>query len=187
MTPGVRPRGEAFHGPIMPPMRYEDIDWSAWVPKEEATLLYVVQGGRMLLIHKKRGLGAGKLNGAGGRIQHGETPHEAAVRETKEELRVEPEGVEKWGEVLFQVTDGMSIRIHVFTATGCRGEPQETDEAVPLWVPADEIPYDRMWEDDRFWVPLMLRGERFEARTLFDGDRLIGHEVEVKPGGSWWT
>ena len=166
-------------------MRYEDIDWSRWLPKEEATLLYVVRDGEMLLIYKKRGLGAGKLNGAGGRIQVGETPREAAVRETEEELRVVPEGIEKWGEVLFQVTDGTAIRIHVFTATGCRGEPQETDEAVPHWVPADDIPYHRMWEDDRLWVPLMLRGERFEARTLFDGDRLIGHEVEVLDAPKW--
>ena len=89
--------------------------------------------------------------------------------------------------MLFHVTDGTAIRIHVFTATGCHGEPQETDEAVPHWVPANEIPYDRMWEDDRLWVPLMLRGERFVARTLFEGDRLIGHEVEVKPEEFRWT
>ena len=45
---------------------------------------------------------------------------------------------------------------------------QETDEAVPHWVPVDAVPYDRMWEDDRYWIPLLLAGRRFEARALFE-------------------
>ena len=50
------------------------------------TLLFVIRAGQILLIHKKRGLGAGKINGPGGRLHLGESPLHGAVREVKEEL-----------------------------------------------------------------------------------------------------
>ncbi len=156
---------------------FESIDWDSWTPTEQATLLFVVRDDRVLLIHKKRGIGAGKINGPGGRVDRGESPEEAAVREVEEELRVTPIGVWKVGEVLFQVLDGVSIRIHVFRADDCRGEPTETQEAIPLWTPLGAIPFDRMWEDDRLWFPRMLSGPPFEMRTLFDGDKLLSHDL----------
>ena len=53
----------------------EDVDWESWIPEQRATLLFVVKDGQVLLIHKKRGLGAGKINAPGGRLDPGETPH----------------------------------------------------------------------------------------------------------------
>jgi len=44
---------------------------------------------RLLLGMKKRGFGAGKWNGFGGKIEVGETPRAAAIREMKEEACVE--------------------------------------------------------------------------------------------------
>ena len=159
-------------------MRIEEIDWKAWVPQQRATLLFVIRGGQILLIRKKRGLGAGKINGPGGRIDPGETPLEAAIREVQEELCVTPTGVRDCGELRFQFLDGLSLHGYVFTATDCDGDPRETEEATPLWTPIDAIPYDEMWADDRLWVPLMLAGTRFDGRFLFDGDRMLGFEVE---------
>ncbi len=66
---------------VKQPMQFDDIDWTRWIPKERATLLFVVRDGQILLIHKKRGLGAGKINGPGGRLDPGETPEICAVRE----------------------------------------------------------------------------------------------------------
>jgi hypothetical protein len=43
--------------------RVEDVDRSNWTPQERATLLFVIRDNQMLLIAKKRGLGAGKVNG----------------------------------------------------------------------------------------------------------------------------
>jgi 8-oxo-dGTP diphosphatase len=157
--------------------RYEDVDWNNWTPRERATLLFVVREGQILLIEKKRGLGAGKINGPGGRIESGEDPRDAAVREVREELRVTPTGVTERGELLFQFVDGHSIHGHVFSAEDCDGRPEETDEATPLWTPLDAIPYDRMWRDDRYWLPFLLRGFWFSGRFLFDGDNMIGHEL----------
>jgi 8-oxo-dGTP diphosphatase len=158
-------------------MRFDEIDWDAWRPRERATLLFVVRGGEILLIRKKRGLGAGKINGPGGRLAPGETPLQCAVREFEEELRASPIGVRPAGELRFHFVDGLSIHGYVFRADGCAGEAVETDEARPLWTRIDAIPYAEMWADDILWIPLLLRGTAFDGRFLFDGDRLLGHSV----------
>jgi 8-oxo-dGTP diphosphatase len=172
----------------LPYARLADVDWERWSPRQRATLLFVVRGGEILLMLKKRGLGAGKINGPGGRLEPGETPLACAVREVEEELCVTPLGVRACGELYFQFLDGLSIHGSVFRAEGCAGEPRETAEAVPLWTPIAEIPYQRMWADDRLWLPHLLAGRRFEGRFLFDGDRMLGGEVdcpaEPAPGTS---
>lgn len=157
----------------------QDINWAVWTPVWKATLLFVIKDGQALLIEKKRGFGAGKINAPGGRLEPGETPEEAAHREVREELCIDAVGTRKCGELFFQFVDGHSIHGFVFRADDCEGVPTETDEAVPLWVPLDEIPFHRMWEDDRHWVPLMLDEKRFEARFLFDGDSMLEKDVRV--------
>lgn len=161
------------------PRRVAAIDWSTWEPRDPATLLFVIRSGRILLMRKKRGLGAGKINGPGGRLEPGETPLEAALRETEEELVIRPTGVRHVGDNSFQFVDGYSIHVHVFTAEDFAGEPTETDEAFPLWFPLDAIPYDEMWADDRLWVPHMLAGRSFNGRYVFDGDAMLDHRVEL--------
>jgi 8-oxo-dGTP diphosphatase len=163
------------------PKRLADVDWARWAPQQRATILFVVRGGEILLMHKKRGLGAGKVNGPGGRIEPGETPLACAIRETREELCVSPVGVRQQGELRFQFVDGLSIHGTVFRAEGCAGEPRETDEARPFWSPVDGIPYARMWADDALWLPHLLARREFRGRFLLDGDQLLDHAVELVP------
>ena len=160
-----------------------DINWAAWTPAERAVLLFVVQDGRILLIRKKRGLGAGKINGPGGRIEPGETPEAAAVRETQEELCITPHAVRRCGELSFQFRDGFSIHAQVFKAEGFSGEPQETGEAIPLWFALEAIPYHEMWADDALWLPLMLADRSFQGCFLFDGEVMVDHRISsASPG-----
>ena len=70
----------------------QSVNWATWKPKETATLCFVRQGTRVLMIRKKRGLGAGKINGVGGRLEPGETPETGIVREAEEELLLSAEG-----------------------------------------------------------------------------------------------
>lgn len=156
----------------------EDVDWPNWQPGQRATLCFVVRDSQILLIEKKRGLGQGKINGPGGRIDPGETSLECAVREVEEELCVTPLGVRYSGRLNFQFVDGLALRCHVFRADDCLGKPRETDEAVPLWTPVDQIPYERMWEDDRLWIPMMLERTPFDGRFLFDDDAMLGFEFD---------
>lgn len=155
------------------------IDWAGWRPTDRATLAFVLRGREILLIRKKRGLGAGKINGPGGRIDPGETPEQCAVRELGEELLVTPTGLERAGELSFQFADGYGIHVWAFRAGGCHGVPQETAEAIPLWTAIDAIPYDEMWADDRLWVPAMLDRRPFRGWFIFDGDRMVDHRLDL--------
>ncbi len=159
--------------------RVDDIDWTEWHPEQRATLMFVIRAQHVLLIRKKRGLGAGKINGPGGRIDPGETPEQCAIRETQEELCVTPTGIRAAGELRFQFVDGLSIHGYVFTAEDCEGEPRETEEAIPLWTALDAIPYDEMWQDDRLWIPHMLAGKPFDGRFIFDDDTMLDEHILV--------
>jgi len=154
--------------------------WDGWIPDERATLLFVVRDGRILLIEKHRGLGRGKVNGPGGRLEPGETPRAAAIREVEEEIRVRPTGIHPAGELRFQFVDGYSIHVYVFRADGFVGDPEPTVEATPLWAEVESIPYERMWEDDAVWLPLLLREQPFSGRFVFDGDLMLTTELELR-------
>lgn len=168
-------------------MNLDEIDWSRWTPRDVATLLFVVRGGEALLIRKKRGLGAGKVNAPGGRLEPGETPLACAVREVQEELGVTPLDPRHRGELRFQFVDGYLLHAHVFASDACEGEARETDEAVPLWTPLDAIPYGEMWSDDALWLPKMLAGYRFDGRFVFDGDAMLGHRLDLEdPADALW-
>jgi 8-oxo-dGTP diphosphatase len=154
-----------------------DVDWAAYSPRDRATLLFVIRGGEVLLIRKKRGFGAGKINGPGGRIEPGESALDAAIREAWEEVGIRARGAEEMGWLAFQFADGYSLSVRVFRAVEFEGEVCETEEAAPMWVPVDHIPFEAMWADDVLWLPRMLRGERFWGRFVFEGDHLLDHEI----------
>jgi 8-oxo-dGTP diphosphatase len=154
-----------------------DIDWGEWQAKAPATLVFVIQDGKILLIDKKTGLGKGKINGPGGKVEKGESPEACAVRECQEELRITVLDLQFCGQHRFQFVDGYSLLVWVYSSEEFEGIPTETIEAKPHWFPLDGIPYDRMWEDDRLWLPMLLRGERFQGRWLFDGDTMLDYEL----------
>jgi len=152
-------------------------EWAQWEPTERATLCFIRRENEVLLILKKRGLGAGKINAPGGRLELGETPLQAAIRETQEEVGVTPHHPEAHGELHFDFVDGYRLHCVVFVAWGCDGEPVETPEADPMWFPVDAIPYDAMWEDDAHWLPGILEGRVFTGYFRFDGEKMLDSVV----------
>ncbi len=159
-------------------MDFDTINWPEWQPDESATLLFVIDGDDILLIRKKRGLGAGKINAPGGRLEPGETPLECAIRETQEELGVTALDPAFKGRHRFQFADGYALQVFVYLTHHYTGTAIETDEAVPLWTPLNNIPYDEMWQDDRLWMPMMLADRNFDGRYLFDGDAMKNYVID---------
>ncbi len=164
--------------------RAGDIDPNRWVPADEAVLCFIrdMQSRQLLLIHKKTGLGAGLINVPGGKIESGETPSEAAVRETQEEVGLKVENLKHSGELYFQFIDGYSIRGSVFETHEWSGHPVETHEAAPFWCTEREIPYKKMWIDDSWWIPHLLSGCRFLGKFVFDGQSMLSMCMEVESG-----
>lgn len=144
------------------------------------TLVIIVSGDRILLGMKKRGFGAGRWNGFGGKVHDGETVLAAAIRETEEECGVTPTKMEEVGvhEFEFDTDRGAILEVHVFRSDAWLGEPVETEEMRPKWFPTDSIPYDEMWPDDRYWLPLFLAGKKFRTRFLFgEGDAVLEQSI----------
>src|SRR5688572_30751046 len=92
-------------------LRLKDVDWSTWQARQHATLVFIVRDGKILLIRKKRGLGAGKITGPGGRLDAGETPLACATREMQEELCITPTDLQPHGELRFQFVDGLAMLV----------------------------------------------------------------------------
>lgn len=159
-------------------MHVDRIDWPRWEPTERANLCFIMRDGQILLIRKKRGLGGGKINGPGGRLEPGETAEQSAIRETQEEIGVTPTGLEHVGELFFQFLDGYKLHVAVFAASGCTGTLIETDEATPIWTDIQRIPYEEMWQDDPYWLPLVLERNKFRGYFIFEKERLLSHRVE---------
>ena len=154
------------------------IDWGRWRPEMRATLMFIRDGHEVLLMRKLRGIGAGKINAPGGKIEPGETPLEGAIRETQEELLVTPLKPRKMGELFFAMSDLPDIFVHVFMAEAFSGKAGETEEAIPRWTKISDIPYDMMWEDDEHWLPRMLEVERFRGHFYFESERICWMKLD---------
>lgn len=152
-----------------------------WQPDETGTLMFITSGDEVLLIRKKRGHGAGKINGPGGKVEPGETPLESACRETREETGLLPRDAVLRAEFRFVSLDGPQWYGYVFLAHRYSGTARETAEALPFWCPVDALPFAEMWDDDRLWLPRLLAGERLSGDFLFDGDRLLTHRLTSLP------
>jgi len=151
----------------------------------DVTLTLPLREHDICLAMKKRGFGAGKLNGFGGKPETGESPEDAAVRELDEEggIRADASMLEKVAviEFSFEGKPDWDQRMHVYLVREWDGEPVETEEMAPEWMPRSAIPYERMWIDDEFWLPRVLAGERLEGSFRFneDGSEILKSELRV--------
>ena len=157
--------------------------WTDFIPREHAVILFILDGEQILLIDKKRGLGHGKVNGPGGRLEPGESPYQAAVRETREEVGLVVSQLTEHALLQFVFTNGYTLEVTVFTTASYSGEMIETDEARPFWSTQSEIPYDRMWADDRIWLPQVLAGSYVRGQFVFDADSMLESAVSLRTLG----
>jgi len=145
----------------------------------KATLLYIVKEGKILLVYKKRGHGEGKWNGIGGKIADGESPVEGVIREAKEEVGIDVTDIKLHGIIYFYNVYGKDWEVCVFRTSQFKGEISESEEVYPKWFDLSEIPYDEMWEDDREWLPHVIKGDYFIANYYFNEDKLIKSELNL--------
>lgn len=151
--------------------------------KKQLTLCIIHKHHKVLLGMKKRGFGAGRWNGFGGKLAESETIEDAVKREVREEAGVELSHLEKVGIVDFEFKGNPEIlEVHIFRSEKFSGEPKESEEMKPQWFGVDEIPFDDMWPDDIYWMPLFLSGKKFRGKFFFGkSDTILSKElVEVE-------
>jgi 8-oxo-dGTP diphosphatase len=134
----------------------------------------VTGGEEVLLGAKKFGLGVGNLVGPGGKIEPGETPVQAIIREVAEEtgVIVVAEQLLLAGELTypFPHRPDWSQKSWVFVCREWSGEPRESDEIAPEWFPVSAIPVERMWDDAKYWLDDALGGRFVTATFEFGPD-----------------
>lgn len=137
--------------------------------KKILTLCLVQKDGKVLLGMKKRGFGVGRWNGFGGKLEDGETIVDSAKRELFEEVSIIPDDMQEVGvfDFAFQ-EDAPAMEVHLFKVTSYQNEPCESEEMLPKWFDLNEIPFDEMWPDDRYWMPYFIEGKKFHGEFLFD-------------------
>lgn len=156
---------------------------------QELTLIIIREGDKILLGKKKRRFGAGRYNGFGGKLQPGESILESLKRELKEEAEIEVNQITKIGEVVFysgredvinEFEIENNILVHIFLGKEVIGTPNETEEMDPKWFNIDEIPFDNMWPDDKYWMPYLLKETPFKGHFKFAGDSttIVEHNIE---------
>ena len=139
------------------------------------TLCFIHDNERVLLGMKKRGFGAGKWNGFGGKLEEGETLAAAARREVKEEAGLEVTALSRAGTLEFVYPlEEKTLEVALFRTQEYAGKPKETDEMRPQWFPLDAVPFSEMWLDDPHWLPRFLQGKDITGRFVFhDDDTLV--------------
>lgn len=145
------------------------------------TLLLLLRDDQILLAMKKRGFGKDRWNGVGGKVDPGETIEQALIRETQEEIGVTPKSFDKVAVHDFAFPGGeLDMQVHAYVCDEWAGEPKETEEMAPKWFDISAIPYDQMWQDDRIWLPLVLKGVKLKCQFTFDTqDRMQKGTFEI--------
>jgi 8-oxo-dGTP diphosphatase/2-hydroxy-dATP diphosphatase len=149
------------------------------------TLVIVCKNSNILLGMKKKGFGKGKWNGFGGKVEKGEEIEDAAKRELLEEAFVKAEKIEKKGIIEFEFIDNLEEKlvVHIFKTDRFFGEPKESEEMIPRWFNVRQIPYLKMWPDDIYWLPLLLKEKNFKGKFSFDkNENIISRELREVRG-----
>jgi 8-oxo-dGTP diphosphatase len=131
----------------------------------QATLCFLVKGDEVLLAEKQKKIGAGFLNGFGGKYEpEDKTIEQTNIREVEEEVRVIVKSAKKMGEMIFKnPSDDDTLKnmvVHIFIATKWDGDPVETDEMKKIaWYKISDLDYDKFLSADRLFIPQILSGK----------------------------
>ncbi len=137
--------------------------------KKILTLCMVLKDNQILLGMKKRGFGVGRWNGFGGKVEEGETIEQGAHRELSEEIGIRALSMQKVGILDFSFeNDPKILEVHVFKINEFSGNPEESEEMKPQWFSFENIPFEQMWSDDKYWFPYLLNNKLFKGEFLFD-------------------
>jgi mutator protein MutT len=146
-------------------------------------LLYLVKGDQVLLAMKKRGHGAGRFNGVGGKLDPDESVEQALVRESQEEIGVTPEKFEKMAYITFDLYmkgERVFEHVYIFTASKWTGELTESEEVAPEWFDIDKLPFDKMWPNDVHFLQQVLEGKKLIGHFKLDkNDLVLSHDVKI--------
>jgi len=150
----------------------------------EVTLVFLIDQNRILLALKKRGFGVDLWNGVGGKKNPDETIIQAARREAYEEIGVILGKLNKVAILNFYIDNKhkeheLNQKAHVYITKTWKNNPEESEEMFPKWFSFKDIPYDQMWPDDKYWLPMILENKKIEGDFILSEEgKLISHDIK---------
>ena len=148
-----------------------------------ATLCHIIHDDNLLLQRKSAGLfGEGKWNGVGGKLKPGESPNEGVKREVVEETGLLISQLKLHGMLKFYFgkIERPGWLVYVFSTRVFKGNLKSSEEGLLQWFAFDKIPYEQMWQDDEYWLPLLLTNRNFSGDFYFNDNGTTLHNFNLK-------
>ncbi len=173
-------------------------------PLRPGTVTFLLREQEVLMGLKKRGFGAGNYVGIGGKVEEAKdrTSREqdmlsvaknGAVREIEEEIgvMVAPEQLQPMGALRFYFPhvrdESWNQEVSVFITRIWQGEPFPKADAagiieiVPQWFKTTALPLGQAWDDEQYWLPLVLAGKNIDAEFAYDADlKVTEHAISYR-------
>ncbi|KAG8933291.1 hypothetical protein FRC03_012257 [Tulasnella sp. 419] len=149
--------------------------------------------GKVLLGFRKAGFGCGKYNPFSGPIPLGGDIARTARADLKAQSGLDAVDIAKVGKLILVMDQNpIALDVDVFRVTSWKGEASENPEIRPMWfasptsqtqsgLPA--IPFDSMFPQDRYWLPLLTSGKYFIGRADLGAPQA---ENDVGPIRRYW-
>ena len=105
----------------------------------EAVRCFLVKDSKVVVIKYKSGnIKEGYYDIPGGKIEKGETPEEAAIREMKEETGIKVKKLKSKGKMIIEYPKRI-FNLTIFFSDECEGEVQGAEENTSEWIDIEDL------------------------------------------------
>lgn len=119
-----------------------------------AAICFIFDGERILLMQAS--WAGNRWSVIGGKVEPGETPDQAVVREVWEETGLTLVGYRPAGQLLLDEGGGHSTLVHLYVSTRQTGDLRGSHEGEPVWWPLAEVDQLPMIDYVRDLIPRVL-------------------------------
>lgn len=146
--------------------------------KKIVTVFCYIQENNKVLMLKKGEF----YNAIGGKVEKGESPYQAILRETIEEAGIEIKPNYKGHISIENFTNNQDWDCHVFTAKSYKGNLLEkSPEGELVWIKKEDLLKINLWESDKQFIPLVFEDKFFFMNMKFENQKYKSNEVWFIP------
>lgn len=139
----------------------------------KAVRCYCIKDNKVVAIKYKKGHPKeGYYDMPGGKIEEGELPKEAAIREIKEETRIETNNPIHKGKLIVDAPK-RQYDLDIFVVYEMNGEPEETEENTSEWLEINDL----LRKDKKFSNTILLDAQLID--NLINEEKSINLLIEI--------